>query len=138
MMIKYRVHEVAKDFNLASKDITEILTEYATTPKNHMQVLEIPELDLIFEYLTQHHEIESLEEVFRDDKPAQKPTAEPEKSAAVQSAQTPCRCNPAHADVCCGPACADTRRAQSREAPYAAEAGGEARSGHPRQHRRQH
>lgn len=47
MMIKYRVHEVAKDFNLASKDITEILTEYATTPKNHMQVLEIPELDLI-------------------------------------------------------------------------------------------
>lgn len=89
MMIKYRVHEVAKDFNLASKDITEILTEYATTPKNHMQVLEIPELDLIFEYLTQHHEIESLEEVFRDDKPAQKPTAEPEKSAAVQSAQTP-------------------------------------------------
>lgn len=89
MLIKYRVHEVAKDFNLTSKDITEILTEYATTPKNHMQVLEIPELDLIFEYLTQHHEIESLEEVFREDKPAAKPAGEPGKPAAPRPVQTP-------------------------------------------------
>ena len=35
---KYRVHEVAKDFNKNSKDITDILTKYATTPKNHMQI----------------------------------------------------------------------------------------------------
>ena len=39
-LIKYRVHEVAKDFNMTSKEITQILTDYATTPKNHMQVLE--------------------------------------------------------------------------------------------------
>ena len=32
-MIKYRVHEVAKDFNVGSKVITQILTDYATTPK---------------------------------------------------------------------------------------------------------
>ena len=51
-MIKYRVHEVAKDFNSTSKVISQILTDYATTPKNHMQVLENDELDLIFEYLT--------------------------------------------------------------------------------------
>ena len=51
-MIKYRVHEVAKDFNTTSKVITQILTDYATTPKNHMQVLENNELDVIFEYLT--------------------------------------------------------------------------------------
>ena len=38
-LIKYRVHEVAKDFNMTSKEITQILTDYATTPKNHMQVL---------------------------------------------------------------------------------------------------
>ncbi|MBE6914148.1 MAG: translation initiation factor IF-2, partial [Ruminococcaceae bacterium] len=61
---KYRVHEVAKDFNMGSKVITEILTEYATTPKNHMQVLENAELDLIFEYLTQHNQIASIAEVF--------------------------------------------------------------------------
>ena len=32
-LIKYRVHEVAKDFKTSSKEITNILTEYATTPK---------------------------------------------------------------------------------------------------------
>ena len=45
---KYRVHEVAKDFGLPTKQITEILTQYAQTPKNHMQVLEDRELSLIF------------------------------------------------------------------------------------------
>ena len=51
-MMKYRVHEVAKDFNSTSKEISQILTDYASTPKNHMQVLENDELDVIFEYLT--------------------------------------------------------------------------------------
>ncbi len=61
---KYRIHEVAKDFNMTSKVISEILTEYASAPKNHMQVLESNELDLIFEYLTQHNQMESIAEVF--------------------------------------------------------------------------
>ncbi len=63
-LIKYRVHEVAKDFKMNSKDIAQILTEYATAPKNHMQVLEENELDLIFEYLTQHNQVSDLSEVF--------------------------------------------------------------------------
>ena len=61
---KYRIHEVAKDFGMTSKDISQILTDYATTPKNHMQVLEDAELDLIFEYLTQHHQVGSIAEIF--------------------------------------------------------------------------
>ena len=73
-MIKYRVHEVAKDFNVGSKVITQILTDYATTPKNHMQVLETPELDVIFEYMTQHNQAKSLEEIFTvKPQPANKP-----------------------------------------------------------------
>ena len=72
-MIKYRVHEVGKDFGKTSKEITQILTDYATTPKNHMQVLEDPELNVIFEYLTQHNQIESLEEVFKVPPKAEKP-----------------------------------------------------------------
>ena len=64
-LIKYRVHEVAKDFNMTSKEITQILTDYATTPKNHMQVLEDAELNDIFEYLTQHHQAASLEELYK-------------------------------------------------------------------------
>ena len=81
-MIKYRVHEVAKDFNMTSKEVTKILTDYATTPKNHMQVLEDGELDVIFEYLTQHHQIASLEDVYKV--PA-KPAAKPEKAPAADA-----------------------------------------------------
>ncbi|MCL2344072.1 MAG: translation initiation factor IF-2 N-terminal domain-containing protein, partial [Firmicutes bacterium] len=63
-LAKYRIHEVAKDFQSTSKVISQILTDYAVTPKNHMQVLEAAELDLIFEYLTQHNQIGDLSEVF--------------------------------------------------------------------------
>ena len=65
-LIKYRVHEVAKDFGVTSKVVTDILTEYASTPKNHMQVLSDEELSIIFEYMTQHNQIESIAEVFAD------------------------------------------------------------------------
>ena len=90
-MIKYRVHEVAKDFNVTSKVISQILTDYATTPKNHMQVLETAELDLIFEYMTQHNQVSSLEEVFnvkaREEAPAAK-AAEKKPAVAAPAVQT--------------------------------------------------
>ena len=93
-MIKYRVHEVAKDFNSTSKVISQILTDYATTPKNHMQVLENDELDLIFEYLTQHDQVGSIAEIFNtpaqaEPKPSEKKPAKDEKPAkpAQQPAQ---------------------------------------------------
>ncbi len=87
-MVKYRVHEVAKDFGVGSKLISQILTDYIAPPKNHMQVLETSELDVIFEYMTQHNQVASLEEVFRVTAPAKpaekaeepKPAAKPAKS----------------------------------------------------------
>ncbi len=107
---KYRIHEVAKDFGMTSKDISQILTDYATTPKNHMQVLEDAELDLVFEYLTQHHQVGSIAEIFapepeekkapakapeekKPDAPAQEkapsPAAAPAAAAPVQQPQKP-------------------------------------------------
>lgn len=62
---KYRIHEVAKDFNVPTKVISQILTDYIAPPKNHMQVLENNELDIIFEYMTQNNQVESLEQVFK-------------------------------------------------------------------------
>ena len=61
---KYRIHEVARDFGTTSKVIGQILTDYIAAPKNHMQVLETGELDIIFEYLTQRNQVKSLEEIF--------------------------------------------------------------------------
>ena len=75
MMFKYRVHEVAKDFKVPTKTISKILTDYATAPKNHMQVLTTDELDLIFEHMTQHNQIESIEEIYAVESPAAEPHA---------------------------------------------------------------
>lgn len=86
---KYRVHEVAKDFGLPTKTITEILTKYAETPKNHMQALTDQELSLIFEYLTQHNPVSSIQVIFADtykEEPAKEPAAkkaEPADKAAA-------------------------------------------------------
>ena len=76
---KYRVHEVAKDFGVATKDVTEILTKYAETPKNHMQVLEDRELSLVFEYLTQHNQIDNIITIFAEGAKPQEKKAEPAK-----------------------------------------------------------
>ena len=86
---KYRVHEVAKDFGLPTKQITEILTQYAQTPKNHMQVLEDRELSLIFEYLTQHNPVSGIQVIFAEGtKPAEKKAeSAPEKKAEPKKEQ---------------------------------------------------
>ena len=86
---KYRVHEVAKDFGVSTKEITEILTKYAETPKNHMQVLEDRELSLIFEYLTQHNPVSSIAVIYAEGAKAEEkkpaPAAKPAQSAPAQS-----------------------------------------------------
>ena len=83
-MFKYRVHEVAKDFKVPTKAITEILTEYASTPKNHMQVLTDEELSIIFEYMTQHNQISSIEEIYASSAP--KAEKKPPKEDAAEKA----------------------------------------------------
>ena len=85
---KYRIHEVAKDFGMASKDISQILTDYAAAPKNHMQVLEDAELDIIFEYLTQNHQVGSIAEIFAPDPEEKKaPVKAPEEKKPAAPAQ---------------------------------------------------
>ena len=86
---KYRVHEVAKDFGLPTKDITEILTTYSKTPKNHMQVLTDEELSCIFEYLTQHNQVASLAEIFAEGaQPAAKTAEEKPAKGAAKGGET--------------------------------------------------
>ena len=95
---KYRVHEVAKDFGVPTKQITEILTQYAQTPKNHMQVLEDGELSLIFEYLTQHNPVSGIQVIFAEGmKPAAEKKPEPaaEKKAEAKKEAAPAKAEPA-------------------------------------------
>lgn len=88
-LFKYRVHEVAKDFGMSSKDITKILTEYATTPKNHMQALTEQELNLIFDYITLKNQVENIESIFESALQAAEAAA-PKPAAAEEQ--------PAHAE----------------------------------------
>ena len=80
-LVKYRLKEVAADFGMATKEITEIVTKYSEKPKSPTQVMTDEELNIIFDYLTQHNQITSLEQVFAvQPKPAE-PKEEPAKEA---------------------------------------------------------
>ncbi len=64
MMIKYRVHEVAKDFDVPSKDIVTLLSKYFDDAKKSQTALEEHELDIIFDYMTQNNQVESFDSYF--------------------------------------------------------------------------
>ena len=100
---KYRVHEVAKDFGVSTKEITEILTEYCTTPKNHMQALGDEELSVIFEYMTQQHQVDNIEELLNTQMAARQPAeqvnaeTQPVKDETTQPAVPSADSKPAEA-----------------------------------------
>ena len=83
-LIKYRVRDVAKDFDRTPKEIINILGKYGEAPKNNMQVLEDGELSVIFDYLTQNNQVESIESIFADTYHEPKPAAEPKAAPAPQ------------------------------------------------------
>ena len=88
-LVKYRLKEVAADFGMQSKEITEILGKYGEKPKSPTQVLTDEELNLVFDYLTQHNQITSLEQVFAvQPKPAEpkpQPKEAPKKAPKADS-----------------------------------------------------
>ena len=64
MINKYRVHEVAKDFDCPSKEILDIVTKHFEGQKKSMTALEEAELDVIFEIVTQENSVESFDAYF--------------------------------------------------------------------------
>ncbi len=62
--VKYRVKEVAADFGMAPKEISEIIGKFGDKPKSYTQVLTDQELNVVFDYVTQKNQIKSLEQVF--------------------------------------------------------------------------
>ena len=95
--IKYRLRDVATDFGVAPKEIAQILEKYCEKPKSNNQVLTAEELNVVFDHMTQHNQIKSLEQVFAvTAKPAAKeepkvqeaaPKAEPVKAPTPQQRQ---------------------------------------------------
>ena len=88
MMIKYRVHEVAKDLNLPNKDVIDTLQKYTGETKKHMTALTEDELDLVFETFTQKNSANSLDDYFAQASEPQG-TVEPEQPDVVIKPEQP-------------------------------------------------
>ena len=87
-IVKYRVKEVAADFGMQPKQIAEIMGKFFEKPKSNTQVLTDDELNVIFDYITQTNQIESLEVVFsvapapkKEEPKAEEAKEEPKKEA---------------------------------------------------------
>ncbi|MBQ2893648.1 MAG: translation initiation factor IF-2 [Oscillospiraceae bacterium] len=86
-LVKYRLKEVAADFEVAPKVIVEIISKYFEKPKSNTQVLTDDELNLVFEYMTVNNQIQSLEQVFAvQPKPKAEPVKEEPKAEPVKEA----------------------------------------------------
>ncbi len=87
--VKYRLKEVAADFGVNPKQISDILTTYAEKPKSNTQILTDEELNVVFDYMTQKNPVSSMEQIFaarsavkQEEPKKEPPKQEPAKEAA--------------------------------------------------------
>ncbi len=88
-LVKYRVKEVAADFGMTTKEISEIVGKYFEKPRSNAQVLTEEQLNALFDHITQHRQIASIAEVYAVAPPAKKeePKKEAEKPAEPKKSE---------------------------------------------------
>ncbi len=87
MISKYRVHEVAKDFNVPSKEILDIVSKHFDGQKKSMTALEESELDVIFEIVTQENSVENFDDYFASANEPKKETKKEETEEKAEKAE---------------------------------------------------
>ena len=87
MINKYRVHEVAKDFNVPSKEILDIVSKHFDGQKKSMTALEESELDVIFEIVTQENSVENFDDYFASANEPKKETKKEETEEKAEKAE---------------------------------------------------
>ncbi len=87
MISKYRVHEVAKDFNVPSKEILDIVSKHFDGQKKSMTALEESELDVIFEIVTQENSVENFDDYFASANEPKKETKKEETKEKAEKAE---------------------------------------------------
>ena len=80
---KNKLNEVAKDFNMQSKALIELLGKYFDGEKKSQATLEDKEMDVIFDVLTKQHSGESFDDYFATQKENKEPA--PKKEAAKKA-----------------------------------------------------
>ena len=91
---KYRVREVAKDFEITAKAVIELLGKYSEAPKSNMQALSDSDLNIIFDALTLANQVESFEslmaDVYHEEKKApEEPVKETKQEEAALAKKKP-------------------------------------------------
>ena len=66
--IKYRIGEMAKDFGVPAKNITNLVTEFFEKPKSAQQVLTEQQLNVLFDVMTQRNQVESMDQIYHSTK----------------------------------------------------------------------
>ena len=92
-MVKYRLKEVASDLGITPKEVAEIISRFFEKPKSNTQILTDEELNVVFDCVTQAHQIDSLEQVFAA-KPT-KPAAPAPKAEEAKKQEAPKQAKPA-------------------------------------------
>ena len=85
-LVKYRLKEVAADFGVTTKEVTEIISKFFEKPKSPTQILTEDELNVVFDCITKAHQITSLEQVF---------AVQPKPKAEQPKAENPASARPA-------------------------------------------
>ena len=81
MVVKYKIHELAKDFNIKSNVILDFFKSRGDESKKSQTVLTTDELDMVFDYLTQKNSVESFDAYFAMKKPEPPKEEKAEKTA---------------------------------------------------------
>ena len=91
METKIKVHEIAKDLKVTSKDVIEKLAELGVELKNHMSVLNEEQLGMVLDIYTQLHDMgeEPLVRPERKEKPEEKQEEAPAAEEAKPIEEAP-------------------------------------------------
>ena len=80
MMVKYKVSDIAKDFNVSAKEISAIFEKQTGEAKKSANTLNEAELNLIFETMTKENQVKSFDDYFKTGENARKAAAEKRQS----------------------------------------------------------
>ena len=83
---KYRINALAKDLGVKTKEITDLLSAAGKGQKSPMTALEPDELSLVFEHITQRHEV-NIEEFFKQYEEKKKARKAKEQAEAARQAE---------------------------------------------------
>ena len=96
--VKQKIKEVADDFAMPAKKLIEIVGKFYEKPKSSSQNLTEDQLNVIFDYITQQNQIDSIEQVFaaaaaKKEAPAPAPAPAPAAPAAQNKPAAPAQSN---------------------------------------------